>query len=167
MTNDTELPNVREVLAPILARVARDQQPLLVAAAERLAADRYRAWAADTADAQRRTQLLACAAREEDIARRIEALYPDAAAVQRDLVARIPELELQTIYRSLFLDRSVAQQFAIQASGERLGAATWRAFAAHAHSDEARTTFLACAELEEESAAVLESFIAHRAAGAR
>jgi len=164
MTNDTELPNIGAVLAPILARVARDQQPLLIAGAERLAADRYRAWAADAGDAPRRAQLLACAAREEEIARRIEGLYADATAVQRDLVARIPELE--TINRSLFADRPVAQQFAIQASGERLGAATWRAFAAHAQNADARATFLACAELEEESAAVLEAFVGRPPAGA-
>ena len=50
-------------------------------------------------------------------------------------------------------------QFRIQANGERLGAATWRAFAKQESSSAARDTYLACAELEEASAVVLESLL--------
>ena len=42
---------------------------------------------------------------------------------------------------------------ALQAQGERLGAATWRSFAAGA-------VFLGCALLEEENAACLETLLA-------
>src|SRR5262249_55054158 len=148
--------NVAQVLAQVLERVPRERHPLLIALAERLAAERYRGWSADVDDPTR-SQLLGCAHREEEIARRIEALYPDAAAVQEDLVAGNPDL--REVNRSLFAGRPVEQQFAIQAQGERLGAATWRAFAQHSRDAKARDTFLGCAVLEEQSAAVLESLL--------
>jgi hypothetical protein len=152
-----ELPDIAAVLAPLLARVPREEQPLLVALAERLAAERYRGWAREAADRARTAGLLACAEREEEIARRVEALYPNAPAAERDLVARNPDLI--AVNRSLFAGHSLDDQLRLQARGERLGAATWRSFA-RAADPAARDTFLACALLEEESAAFLESILA-------
>jgi hypothetical protein len=77
------LPNVVEILAPLLARVPRQHQPLLLAIAERMAAQRYRAWAGERSEHE--SDLRACAEREEEIAARIEALYPDDAVIQRDI----------------------------------------------------------------------------------
>ena len=151
------LPNVAEALAPLLARVPREQQPVLIALAERLAAERYRSWASEVSDPAQRTQLLACAEREEEIARRVEALYPGAAATQRELLAKLPEVP--ELNRSLFAGRPLAQQFAIQAQGERVGAATWRAFAQDEADASRRATLLACAELEEANALVLEALV--------
>ena len=148
-------PSIGAALAPVLARVPREEQPLLIAYAERLAAARYRAWAGQVGDAAQRAQLLACAEREEDIARRVEALFADAAARQRALLAQHPEVS--EINRSLFEGRPLAQQFAVQAEGERLGAATWRSFARRETDEERRGVLLACAELEEASAVVLEA----------
>jgi organic hydroperoxide reductase OsmC/OhrA len=152
------LPNAGEALAPVLARVPREQQPLLIALAERTAAERYRAWAGLASEPEHRSRLLACAEREEEIARRVEALYPEAAAIQRDLLAKHPELP--EIGRRLFAGRPLADQLRIQAAGERLGAATWRSFARHAPDAAQRDTLLACATLEEESALVLEALFA-------
>ena len=152
-----ELPDIAQIFGPILQRLAPAEQPLLVAIAERLAADRDRGWAAAASGAAWRAALLGCAAREEDIARRVEALSPDAAATQRRILAANPDLE--ELNRSVFAGRPVEDQYAIQAAGERVGAATWRAFAAQAPPP-ARETFLACAELEEASARVLESHAA-------
>ena len=149
----TQLPSVGDMIAPLFGSVAREQRPLLVALAEKIAAGRYRAWA-EQASATDRERLLQCADREEEIARRVEALYPDAAEVQADLIAKHPDVEGN--YRELFQGHPVVDQYAIQADGERLGATTWRAFAGHAESDEARKVFLECAELEEASAVVLE-----------
>ena len=157
---DAESPNIGAVLARVLARVPREEQPLLIAFAERLAADRYRGWADESPEASIRAELRACADREEEIARRIESLHPDAASVQRALVERNPDL--LEVNRTLFAGRPVAEQFRTQAEGERLGAATWRAFAAHAKEALARDTFLGCAALEEASAEVLEKLIASR-----
>jgi hypothetical protein len=157
----TELPDLGRIIGPFLQRVAQEQRPLLIAVAERMAADRYRAWAREVTDPPRSARLLACADREEEIARRVEALYPEAASVQRDILASNPDLE--DLNRSLFAGRPLDQQFAIQARGERLGAATWRAFAHDEKNPAAHDTFLGCAGLEEESAAVLEAFLEGKA----
>ena len=152
-----ELPDIGIALAPILLKVPRQRQPLLIALAERSAAERYRTWAGEMREEPHRAELLACADREEEIARRVEALYPGGGAIQSQLVADHPELE--QIGRALFAGRPLHEQFTIQARGERLGAATWRSFAKHAATPEARATFLACATLEEASAVVLESLV--------
>ena len=152
---EPELPTVADVVAPILGATPLEQRPLLIALAERMAAQRYRSWAEAPAYAARRDELLACADREEEIARRVEAHFPEASAVQRDLTTKHPDLD--AIYRSLFGDRPIAQQFAIQAQGERLGAATWRSFAKGEADAGLHATYLSCAELEDASAAVLES----------
>jgi hypothetical protein len=154
----TSLPSIAEIVGPILARVPREHRALFVAMAERLAARRYRGWAADPANAAHRARLEACAAREEDIATRIEALYPDAASIARALLAAHPDLE--EIDRTLFAGRPFAEQFAIQAQGERVGILTWRAFARDEPDARRRDVLLACAPLEEESALVLESILA-------
>jgi hypothetical protein len=159
-TNDTtDLPNLVEILGAVLQRVPREHQPLLIALAERLAADRYRGWAKEPSLAAYEAELLACAAREERIAGLVESLYPDAARIQADIAAANPDLE--EINRSLFASGSVPRQLAIQAQGERLGAATWRSLAREA--DEARKQLLlTCAELEEESALLLEQMLSAR-----
>jgi len=158
-TSDTAgLPDIGQALAPVLGLVPRERQPLFVALAERMAAERYRAWAEESVVAVYRANLLACAEREIEIATRIEALYADAAAIQDEL--RATHSGLDELNRDLFAGRDLAAQFTIQARGERLGAATWRAFAEHATEAAAVVTFNACAELEEASAQVLEEILA-------
>jgi hypothetical protein len=149
------LPDVAAILRPILASVPAEERPLLLAIAERLAAERYRGWAAASDAPERRAGLLACAAREDEIAGRIEAVFPDAAAVQARLGAAHPEVV--TVAKELFGSRSLDEQLAIQAAGERAGASAWRALAAAAPDGPMRQAFLACAPLEEASAAYLES----------
>lgn len=151
------LPNVAEILGSLLARVSEPQRPLLVAIAERLAAERYRDWAQQAAPAQR-SGLLACAEREKRIAQRVESLHADAASEQRRLLDAHPDLA--EINRSVFAGRTLAQQFRIQAQGERAGAGLWRALAQAARGAHARELYLECARLEEESALYLESLLA-------
>ena len=155
--SDSSLPNVAAIFGAVLERVPGPERPLLIALAERLAATRYRGWAGMVTNDARRAGLLACADREEEIARRVETLSPEAAAVQRDILGRNPDLE--DINRSLFAERPLDQQFAIQARGERLGATTWRALAEDAAGEDTRRTLLGCAELEEENASYLESLL--------
>ncbi len=102
-------------------------------------------------------RLLACAAREEDIATRVEAQTPGAADLQARAMAE--HAELADRYAALFSGRTLPEQFAMQARAERAGAATWRALASGSGGVSAQTV-LACAELEETSAAELESLIA-------
>lgn len=152
------VPNVAELLGRVLQRVAEPQRPLLVALAERLAAERYRGWAKLADLPERCSRLLACADREEEIARRVEALHPDASSEQRRILEANPDLEETN--REIFAGRPLEQQFAIQAQGERAGAALWRRLAQAAPDTATRDTYLACARLEEESGSYLESLIA-------
>jgi hypothetical protein len=158
MSVDADLPNVAQVLAGILAKVGEAERPLLIALAERLAAERYRGWAADARNAPHAAALRECAGREEEIARRIESLYDDAAARQQGLLTAHPDLA--EINRTLFEGRPTAQQLAIQAGGERLGAATWRSLARHEGDPRRRDVIASCAPLEEASAEVLEAILA-------
>jgi len=151
------LPDVGALLAPTLARTPAADRPLLIALAERMAAQRYRAWAADAPG--HAAVLLECAAREESIAEHVEGLHPDAPARQAGLRDATPELDV--LNRTLFEGLPLRDQFTVQARGERLGAATWRALAAA--SSETAETYLLCAELEERSAEALESILAETA----
>jgi hypothetical protein len=141
-------------LAPLLQRIPVAQHPYLLQAAERLAAGRYRSWVGSASSLDSKAALLACADREDEIAQRVESLYPDAALLQQQPLANIPDLVKAG--RNYFAPYSVAEQFALQAQGERLGAATWRAFAKHVEG-KAREILLGCAMLEEQSAEYLES----------
>jgi hypothetical protein len=160
MSAATALPDVGSALRPVLARLAPEDRPLLIAMAERMAAERYRGWAAHVDDTGRRAGLLACAAREEEIAGRVESLYPDSAARQARIRQAVPDLVALT--DEIFGERPLADQLAIQAAGERLGAATWRALAETAGAEATRAAFLACAPLEEASAEYLESLLDSR-----
>jgi hypothetical protein len=155
MSND--LPNVAKAIAGALALVAEPDRPLLIAILERMAAERYRAWADDPANATHSNALRACAAREDDIASRVEGLYPDADTRARALLAAHPDLSETN--RTFFAGRPFAQQFAMQAGGERLGAATWRSFATNETDPRRRDVFWSCAPLEETSAEVLEGIL--------
>ena len=146
------------MLAPLLARISEEQVPLFLALAERRAAARYRVWADAATDGDVRRRLLECSEREEEIARRVEGLFPEAGATQDAIGAAIPELA--DLIRSAFDDRSLREQLALQAEGERLGAATWRSLAEKAADPAMRATFPKCADLEERSAEVLEELLA-------
>jgi uncharacterized glyoxalase superfamily protein PhnB len=122
-----------------------------------MAADRYRGWARQVLLAADQESLRACAAREEDIATRVEGLHPDATAIQRALRDEMPELD--TVTRDLF-DRPLAQQLRIQAEGERLGAMTWTALAERETDARRKRVLLECAELEIASAETLEGLLA-------
>lgn len=151
------LPNLGGIFARVLQRVPEDQQPLLIAIAERLAADRYRAWAEHPSMAEHAEQLLACARREEEIASRVEALFPGGTEIQREMLLKNPDF--MAIPKTVFDGKSLSDQFRIQAQGERLGAATWRALARKEENRVAREVYLACAELEQASALVLEAIL--------
>ena len=154
----TEKNSIIAILAPVIARYAPADQRIFAALGERIAASRYRVWAEAADDASLRATLEACAAREEDIAARVESLRPDAAAVQERLLKDHSEIRDQ--FFELLDARPLREQFAMQAEAERAGAAAWRAFAAAADSEAEAEALRACAPLEEESAAALEQIIA-------
>lgn len=155
MTATTMSSELTEVLGQLMQRAQPGQQQLLMALAERMAAARYRGWA-DNESGERRVALLACAAREEEVARRIEGLHADAGTVQAQIREQNPDLG--ELAREFFARFPVQEQYRLQAQAERLGAASWRSLARRAEGDALRDVYLTCAALEEESAVVLESF---------
>jgi hypothetical protein len=152
----TSLPNIAAVIGPVLQRIPADVRPLVIAAAERSAAKRYRDWANQVADPAMQISLRACADREDEVARLIEALFPNAEAKQKELLLQTPELTDSG--NSLFAPFTLQQQFTLQAQGERIGADTWRSYAQRSEPS-VRDVFLTCARLEEESAEYLESIV--------
>lgn len=155
--NESELPDIAKILGRALQTIEPGERPAVLAALERLAAGRYRKWADEHQDPQVKEGLLACAHREEEIARRVESLHADAAGIQDKLLALNPEL--LDLNRTLFEGRPIKEQFMIQAQGERAGAAAWRAFAAAASEPSARELLQSCSALEETNAAFLDSLL--------
>jgi len=154
---DAALPTIAAMLAPILARVPVADQPLLLALSKRVAAERCRSWANAEGDAADRALLLGCAQRDDEIARQIESLRPDAEAAKKRLFGENPDLLEKD--RELFGGRPLREQYAIQANGNRMGASTWQAVAAASRHQAVRALFLACAEHDQESAMVLETLV--------
>ena len=80
-----DIPNFGELLAPQLAAVPGAALPGFLARLERGAAQRYREWA-EHYDEDARAVLLACAGREDEIADRVDRLFPlapgDLSAVE-------------------------------------------------------------------------------------
>lgn len=150
-------PNVAEILAGVLRRIDPKLQPFLLAKLERLAAERYRSWASDHTDQSVREGLLACADREEQIATRVESLEPNATAIQDNLLSDHPEL--LDLNRTLFEGRPLEVQFAMQAEGERAGAAAWLAYSAGASDPSVREVLQSCSPLEQANADFLQSLL--------
>lgn len=154
---ESEIPDLAKELGPFFRNVEPADRPVLLAALERLAARRYRIWASEHPDPQVQAGLLACADREEEIARRAESLYPNAAESQERLLAENPEL--LELSRTLFEGRPLRDQFTMQAEGELAGAAAWRANAAAAADPSARELLQSCSTLEEANAVFLQSLL--------
>lgn len=154
---EIEIPNIVEILRQALQKVEPQLQPLLLAALERLAAQRYRSWANDYPDPVVKEGLLACAEREEEIANRVESLAPNAAAIQQKLLSEHPEL--LELNRTLFAGRTLTEQFTMQAQGEQAGAVAWRAYAAAASDAKVQQLLQSCSPLEEANAVFLQSLL--------
>lgn len=154
MTDESDIPNIAEILAGVLRNVDPKRQPMLLAKLERLAAERYRIWASEQADQSAKDGLLACADREDEIARRVESLEPNASAIQDTLLSEHPEL--LDLNRTLFEGRPLKVQFAMQADGERAGATAWRAYAAASNSA-GKELLESCSALEQANADFLQT----------
>ena len=124
---------------------------------ERLAAERYRIWAGHHEDPAVKAGLLACADREEEIAARVESLDPKSIAIQKELLSDHPEL--MELNRTLFEGRPLDVQFAMQAEGERAGAAAWLAYAAGASDPSAQELLRSCSLLEQANADFLQGLL--------
>ena len=153
-------PSLTLLLAPITRSLVGAEQAAFLGRLERLAAERYRAWAAQL-PAHAET-LLACGASEERIADRAERLFPMSAAQAAKLDLFVPEV--RRTYGALFVGLSLREQLALQASAERQGADAWRALAvALALPHAMREKLDVSAREEEESALRLDALIAELA----
>ena len=117
-----DIPNFGELLADHLGKVPPEALPYMLSQLERTAADRYRGWA--DAVPEHREGLLACAAREDEIADRVEAMFPPTAE-QAALVSSLIPAAKETYY-AVFADYDPIEQMTIQANAERQGANAWQ-----------------------------------------
>ena len=158
---ELEIPNLGALLAGVLAGLPESAQLGLVAGLERTAAERYREWAETSRELA--PALLACAAREEEIAARVDRLAPVAPQDQpalRDALVRARE-----VYAGLFVGLPVRDRMVLQAHAERQGALAWRAFAARASDAATRDALNALAELEIASADAVDGLLGLRSTG--
>lgn len=128
-----EIPKFGELLAEHLGGVPAEAYPYLLSQLERTAAARYREWA--DAVPSHRAGILKCAAREDEIADRVEALFPPSDE-HRALVAEIIPKAKATYY-SAFEPYTPVEQMTIQANAERQGANAWQTLKA-AYPDKAQ-----------------------------
>lgn len=148
-----EIPNFGEILAEHLGGVTPDTLPYLLSRLERTAADRYRGWAEDLP--AHREGLLECAAREDEIAERIEQALPPTDAGRAAVEAAIPGAK--ATYYAVFEGHSPLDQVALQAGAERQGSMAWQNLkAVHPELAELMDSLTA---LELESAAYLEEVV--------
>lgn len=151
-----EPPNFGELLAEYIVAIPEASRPRFLARLERGAAERYRGWAAAVpAHAHR---LLECAASEEQIAIRVDALYDaipqDLAAIEASLPAALD------VYFGVFEGLPVKRQLALQAAAERQGSQAWQGLK-HPELDPAHLAELdALTALELASAERVEGIVA-------
>lgn len=151
------LPDLAGQVRPLIQALPLGAQPNIMARLERAAADRYRAWAAACPESGQAEGLRACAAREEDVAARVEMAFPSQPDEQRHIGDVLPLIA--EAYRSALAQRPVLEQYAIQAAAERRGAAFWRTLASSTPDTSVCEILSACAEIEERSAEFLEAIV--------
>ena len=151
----SESPNFGALLAPILTRVDAVARPRFLALLERTAADRYRLWASQLpvhADV-----LLACAAREDEIADRVEAVFAIDDETHDELRALLPEA--RDLYYAVFDGRDIRDQIRMQADAELQGANAWRSIASRISDPVILSELARCSELEEASSRAICEFL--------
>ena len=122
MSDDVTIPNFGELLAGHLTRLPAESIPGLLARLERSAGQRYREWASELE--LHRDGLMTCADREDDIANRVDALFP-ISAEHKSIVDEVSPLAVET-FLGVYSGLTAIQQITIQANAERQGAAAWR-----------------------------------------
>jgi hypothetical protein len=147
------IPNFGELLAPYLSDVPPEALPYLLSQLERTAAARYRSWAEALPD--HAPGILECAAREDDIADRAEALFAPSDE-HRALVAGIMPAAKDTYY-AVFDGHTPIEQMTIQENAERQGSGAWQNLKA-AHPDKA-DALDALSAIELESAGYLKALL--------
>jgi hypothetical protein len=138
------VPIFGDLLRAHLDGVPRSAYPYLLSSLERTAADRYRGWANDVP--AHRDGLLACAAREDDIANRVEALFPPSDEDRALVDAMIPAAK--STYYEVFEGHEPFDQMYIQAEAEKQGSLAWQNLKAAFPEHEDALDALTAIELE-------------------
>lgn len=150
-------PDFATLLAGHIGSVPEAAVPAFLARLERTAANRYRMWA--EAVPEHAQGLLRCAAREDDIADRVEQLFPATAP---ELVSAMDSAigPATDTYYEVFSGLTPIEQMTIQANAERQGAAAWRAMIDQQSDAAVQAALEQCAQIEEASAAYLDDLLA-------
>ncbi len=117
-----EIPKFGELLAPYIGSVPPEALPFMLSQLERTAADRYRVWAEQVPEHME--GLLACAGREDEIADKVEALFPPSDEHRKLVLDTIPKAK--DVYYQAFDGYTPIEQMTIQANAERQGANAWQ-----------------------------------------
>lgn len=157
---DIEIPDFASLLAPHISAIPEPSQPAFLARLERTAADRYRGWAERLPEYA--AALLECAAREDDIADRIEKILPATSDADQQMIETEIGPARDTYYQA-FSRHSVWEQLYIQANAERQGALAWRAIAQKPGYEALQTELEHCSSIEEQSADYLDQLLSSRA----
>ena len=120
--SEIEIPNFGELLAEHLGAVPPEAYPYLLSQLERTAAARYRGWAEEVP--AHSEGLMACAAREDEIADRVEAMFPPSEEHRVLVDGIIPNAK--ATYYGAFEPYTAVEQMTIQANAERQGANAWQ-----------------------------------------
>ena len=147
------IPNYGVLLGPFITQVPEQARPRFLALLERGAAERYRYWAERLPE--HAAGLVACSAREDEIADRVERVFAVDAAVREKMNA--PLQGAREKYYGVFEGLPLLEQLDIQANAERQGAAAWRGIAAGVTDVHVREELERCARLEETSADYLDA----------
>jgi len=159
--SELEIPNFPMLLMEPLISVPEESRVGFIARLERSAAERYREWAAESAE--HAGWLLQCADREDEIADRAERLFPvrpEHEHVVRDALARARKL-----YAGAFAGHSLEDRIFLQAHAERQGSMAWIGFAAQHEDESIREEFHALAALEIASADQVDGALHRSSAG--
>jgi hypothetical protein len=151
------VPDFGALLAPYIGTVPEEAIPAFLARLERTAAARYRMWA--EALPEHAQGLMECAAREDDIADRVERIYP-ATSPQHVAAMDAAIVPAKETYYSVFSSLTPIEQMSIQAKAERQGAAAWRGMIESEADPETRSELERCALIEEASADYLDDLLA-------
>lgn len=153
---ETALPDIASMLVQTISSVPEAARPRLLALLERTAAGRYESWAKELP--AHAPALLACAARENEIAATAEKIFPLDAAGREKL--ETPLQSTREAYFAALAPLSIRDQFRLQAIAERAGGGAWRAMAAALPDQKARAALERSGDLEEANAAALDELVA-------
>jgi hypothetical protein len=156
-----EVPQFGALLRSHISSVPAAARPAFLAGLERSAAARYRTWA--QAAPEHADALLGCAAREDEIADLVAALFPisvdDQAAVDQALPAAVE------LYYAVFAPYTVIEQLYLQSEAELQGAQAWVQMAEQIDDPATCEVLARCTTLEQESSVVVKDLLAGVAAG--